>query len=670
MQRDRSSFRIVLIALFGLDFGIYSLQSFLEQYGFCVTVIEFNHLTIPLEYMVNDYFTAPPIKHDLYPEKDLRNVCDLLDRIKPDIVGISVSSVGFQTARWMTRRLKAAFGFPIIWGGIHAILSPEDCIEETDLVCVGEGEYPMFEIAEALRSHQPIDRIANMWIRNERGIQKNPFRPLIDDLDTLPLPNRLPGENKYFIDRGHVVQNPILNAGYMTNAYPMMTSRGCMYACSFCSNSVIKKRYTGLGMYLRRRSVDNVLQELRRAVEKTAVTSVRFWDDVFTYDEEWIDAFSKRYANEVGRPFICYAHPKRTKPSVLEKLSDCGLIMIYVGIQSGSSRTNTTFFQRHQSNLEIEEFARYARSLQITPNYDVIVDNIYESDEDEIETVTLLQRLAQPYKVLFFSLCHFPKTPLTMQSLNEKRITEEQLEHRTAKAVNNFFLVLSLSTDKRALFWNCIKAMSVNQHFSRSWITWCIKQKIFRSNPILLRYSAKIWLLLFKRSRRMKQKEWLLPTLVEDAYLNEYIIWKGNTRIHAHNNGRYFCHPVPGDQATAEVRLAVQYNPSPNNINTFEGIVVELISIKETILRNRSVWIIKKKIQVTDVEEMRISFTEDRTRCFIEHAGTNELQQIRKAAWSVQGKHLFICKIKMLQRGRIIPFKINTSLKTQTLITL
>ena len=178
---DKEEFSIVLISLFGLDFGIYALDSFIKSKGYSPYIIEFNHLKMPVELVINDYFTMPIFEHDLFPEKDLHLLLELLADVRPQVIGISVSSVCFRTASWITRRIKKHFSIPVVWGGIHAIISPEDCIREADVVCTGEGEDAFYDIVERIRNKEPLSGIKNTWIRSGNRIERNPMHELLHD---------------------------------------------------------------------------------------------------------------------------------------------------------------------------------------------------------------------------------------------------------------------------------------------------------------------------------------------------------------------------------------------------------------------------------------------------------------------------------------------------------
>lgn len=648
----RKNFKVVLISLFGFDIGAYAVSAFMKTKGYEVYNIDFCRLKIPLEFMLNDYFTPAPMSHDHFPEQDLRLLLGLLKRINPGLIGLSVSSVCFRTAAWVTRSIKAAFEAPVVWGGVHAIIAPEECICHADIVCKGEGELAFYETAERVRRKQPLAGIHNMVIRTQEGLEDNPMDSLIHDLDSLPAADRLDGKRIFFIDKGVVVQNPASTAGYVLYGYPIMTTRGCRYKCSFCCNSIISEKYKGLGPYLRRRSVDHVIGELRLAVQQRAVSFVRFWDDVFTYDEEWIDDFCTRYAAEVGKPFICYAHPKHTKPEVLEKLSRTGLTMVYIGIQSGSLMTNKELFKRNQSNKDVIGFTEKAQSLSITPNYDIIFDNFFERPEDEHNTAEMLLSLPRPYKVLLFSLCLFPKTPLTNRAIREGRAGENDLEQHTSKAINNFFLCIQRSGDGRFLFWNCIKAMAVNKYFPKSFIRFCMRAEFFKKYPSLLFRLCRAWLFLFKRPGKKKPADWLMPAVNRDSFLDDYIIWEGSRGLHRKANDSCILFPCGSG------RFCLRLNYKDKRRMEFEGLQLELCRLKSDSLSEKNIWRLIYPMSFDSGRDIMLELRYPEIHCCIE--GEKLKFSLHKRSGSrLSGNTPYFLKAGILKRGNIIVSRLN-----------
>jgi radical SAM superfamily enzyme YgiQ (UPF0313 family) len=491
---------VALISLFGLDFGVRSISSYLKARGHRVSLISFGIKGYPLGLVSGDHFSSRPLPRGVCDERDLHLLISKLGELSPAVVGVSLTATTFRTAREVTKAVRERLGLKVVWGGVHAIVRPEECVRWADMVCVGEGEEPMLRLAETLAAGGRPSGIPGLWIKDGDGIEKNPMPPLISDLDSLPFPDFADRGDKFLIDGGRLAPETHIASAYEINSYPVMTSRGCMYACSFCSNSVLRRRYEGKGNYLRRRGVGGVIRELRYAAERRQFDRVRFWDDIFTFDAAWIDEFCARYPREIGKRFTCYTHPLRTDRDILRKLRDAGLGVVDLGIQSGSEETSRALFSRaNQSNPALLDFARFADGLGLTARYDVISDNPYESDRDEETTAELLLRLPRPYQIQLYSLCWFPGTPLTDKAVADGTIKEEDQEQYTSKALNHFHMHIPFSRDARARFWNCVKAMAVSVLFPPAAVRACMRSGFLRKYPAVLYSAARLWVRLFSR---------------------------------------------------------------------------------------------------------------------------------------------------------------------------
>jgi len=487
--------KVALISLLDIDLGIRYISSYLNSKGYSTYVISFGQWRMTQEILCGNYLLTGLLRHRAYPDKDAQLLINLISELRPDLIGISVPSTSFITASILTQKIKERLNIPIVWGGIHPTLCPEDCIQHADIVCVGEGEYPMHELTQKLENNERITAIKNLWIKHRDGsIEKNEVRDLILNLDSLPYPDFVNFGNKFLIDRGKIIPDPIIVYSYIKNGYPITSSRGCPFNCSFCCNGVLKVIYKDKGPYLRRRTPENVIDELVYVRKNREVTEIRFCDDNFTYDREWIERFCQLYIKKVSAPFTCNTHPKYTDKKIIQMLARAGLRQLALGIQSGSESFCRERFKREQSNEEIIEFANVLKRLGIVPRYNVIVDNPYESDADTDATAELLLRLSKPYIATVFSLCYLPKTELTNQALRDKLITEEDIEGKDNKALNNSYMFIDLAKDKKRFFWDIIVAMAVSDFFSRRLIRRCKHSRFFRYHPRFLLSLVRLYL--------------------------------------------------------------------------------------------------------------------------------------------------------------------------------
>ena len=338
-----------------------------------------------------------------------------------DLVGISVMSIFFNYGIQITQALKSALNIPVLWGGIHPTVRPEECLAHADMVCLGEGEETLVELATKMANKKVYHDIPGLWIKENGRIIKNPMRPLIRNLDTIPLPDN-DFENKYLLSDGHIHAM----TGRGKKAYKTMPTRGCLFECTYCCNSAFKRLYPDEN-HIRKRSLDNVLKEL---IEVKNAESIKFVDDhFFSYTVEEIEAFSKEYRNTINLPLkVLGVSPTTFNKKKLALLVKAGLTHFRIGIQSGSGKTKK-LFKRRYSNKHIINIAHIVHEFKLKKvTYDIITDNPWENDEDVIETLMLLSRLPVPYNLGLFSLRLYPGTALYEMAENYGIDTEELTE--------------------------------------------------------------------------------------------------------------------------------------------------------------------------------------------------------------------------------------------------
>jgi len=358
-----------------------------------------------------------------------------------DMVAVSLMTNLFSRAVQLTSYLKERLSVPIVWGGIHPTIRPEECIRHADIVVVGEGEETMLELAQRIAGGEPYDDVKNLCVKTEGGIRKNPVRRLIRDLDSIPPPDFDnpeyfvfdPDVRKFVVPDLKVLKRlhgkgPLHTRGELN--YQTITTRGCPFNCAFCGNSALTKLYGRKG-YLRRRSVDSVISELvavRRRYD--FINRICFFDDSFlagtTKD---IQQFASEYKDKVALPLFCLASPSNITPEKLEMLVDAGLSALQVGIQTGSARVNA-LYNRTVKNEEVLRAAELIHTYagRLHPLYDVIVDNPYETVRDGIDTVNLLMHLKRPFTIQIFSLTLFPGTELYERASRDGLIRDEAKE--------------------------------------------------------------------------------------------------------------------------------------------------------------------------------------------------------------------------------------------------
>lgn len=316
----------------------------------------------------------------------------------PDLIAVSFLTNQFIAVKDFVVNLKKELNAPVIAGGFHATSLPEELIKEdwVDIVCVGDGEEALEELAHKLSAKESINNIKNLWVKAHDGtVFKNPVRPLIKNLDSLPIPDK----------------SIFNNYGIINKRLMVMTSRGCPYQCSYCINSYRNKIYEN-EKYLRRKSVPATIDELLYYKRLYKPSFIQFYDDIFSYDVKWLDDFSKEYPAKVGLPFECYVTPTRANEEIIKLLKESGCASVIMGVQSGRENVRSAMLNRHYSNEKVIEAAELIKKYKIK----LITEYIFGFPNDDynsmIAAFELNDRLKADYTGSFI-FYPFPQTGLT-----------------------------------------------------------------------------------------------------------------------------------------------------------------------------------------------------------------------------------------------------------------
>jgi len=501
--------KVVLISLYNRDmaFGVRSLSSVLNRSGHHCDIIFFKQMTTGsdpsqcLEINPNSNFYTP------YTDVEIDLLINKIKEISPQLIGLSVISSFFNLAGVITGKIKKEMGVPVIWGGIHPTISPEESINSADIICVGEGEGAVLDLADAIHEGKDFTHIKNLWLTKTTGeIFRNELRPVITELDALGFPDN-DSSQKFYIDFDQCRDIPFEADEHFGDTYNLMTSRGCPYNCTYCCNQILNKIYHGKGPRIRRRSPQSIIDEILHMLKLNYKFSyIHFWDDVFTFDKEWINEFSRLYAQKIALPFTCYAHPEYTDNEILKKLKSAGLFSVNLGIQTGSEATSLELYKRQTNRQKIIEAASSLKDLGIFPWYDLIVDNPYENENDYRSTLELMLSLPQPFEANLHSLCFFPGTQLTEKALADGLISQSEVEGKNTKAVDHFRMSLDKTRSTSALFWIILLGMTKHQFFPRWLIAWISRNRMLHRYPGILRLFV-VTILKIKKREMMRRVE-------------------------------------------------------------------------------------------------------------------------------------------------------------------
>jgi len=310
---------------------------------------------------------------------------EILAERNPDVVGVTMMSVDYNPARQAVAIAKEVKPEIVtIIGGPHVTISLEDSlrIPHVDYLVTGEGEVTFPRLLQLIEeSDAPPHRVL-------RGVTPN--------LDAIPFADR-----DLFLDEwrkwGYDIDSP--EVPFVEELPPpfatIIAGRGCIYNCAFCKPG---EDYL-FGKRTRRRSVDNVIQELHMLVDKYHLASFMFHDDCLTEDREWVMEFTEKYITEgFGLPFFCQTRADIVvkHEDMVARMAEAGLRGYFVGFESGNDRI-LKFIRKGTTAEQNYQAARICRKYGIAVWANYMLGLPTETKEEVLDTVRLLKDIDPDY---------------------------------------------------------------------------------------------------------------------------------------------------------------------------------------------------------------------------------------------------------------------------------
>jgi radical SAM superfamily enzyme YgiQ (UPF0313 family) len=318
-----------------------------------------------------------------------------------DLVCISTLTSTAIRAYSIGQRLKAK-GIMVIMGGAHPTFMPGEAMQYSDFVVRGEGDFALPELMSYLDSGAPaLETIQGLSYRNKSGkCIHNPDRQLLkeEELDSLPVPDF-----------------SLVHNWTPSHLYSVSTSRGCPFACRFCSVIHI------FGRQYRFKSTVSVLKELKHI--RSVSNGTRFFvDDNFTA--------SRKRTKELLRLMISekltskWTAQVRTDaavdPELLSLLADAGCHTVYIGFESINPRT----LEQYNKKQTVEDIVRSIRALR---DHGIHIHGMFVigADTDDVDVIQRTVDFAVHNgidTIQFMVLTPLPGTPLFKEMKENGRL--------------------------------------------------------------------------------------------------------------------------------------------------------------------------------------------------------------------------------------------------------
>ncbi|MCA9447930.1 MAG: B12-binding domain-containing radical SAM protein [Candidatus Omnitrophica bacterium] len=351
-----------------------------------------------------------------------------------DLVGVTLMSNFWDNSVAITRAIKEKLGIPVVWGGIHPTIRPEECLEHADYVAVGEAEVSFVGLLENLGNGKPLPGI------RQKGVDEVLRAAPPEDLNLIPLPD-FDLENHFVLENNDLIpMTPEILRDRTDGIYLTIPSRGCPFDCTYCCNVFLNQEFPE-NRSVRRKTMPNLVTEVETILNRVGVfDKVKFDDDAFFFlSIEEMKIFAEEYKRRIHLPLsITGVTPSTVRRDKIETLVDAGLIEIRMGIDAAAKEMRMEY-KRPQTERKVINSATLLAEFgdRLTPYYDLIIDNPWESEESEAETLRFMARLPKPYELILYSLTFYPGTDVYDQALEEGLI-EDDVEDVYRKYYHNF----------------------------------------------------------------------------------------------------------------------------------------------------------------------------------------------------------------------------------------
>jgi anaerobic magnesium-protoporphyrin IX monomethyl ester cyclase len=336
----------------------------------------------------------------------------------PDLIGITANTIQIKSAWRDAAVVKSVADIPVVLGGPHPTVLPAESAErpEVDIVVRGEGEVTWEELCQWRKvdgewqaAISGLESVQGISYQTPDGqVHHNPDRPVIEDLDSLPLP----AYHLFKINRYTNLQPTVDHIE--GPSYPILTSRGCPYRCTYCSQ-IGPRRW-------RMRSPENVVAEWRWLVRDLGAAEVGVLDDSFNINRQRVldicDLLIKEELTHVPWIMINGIRANLVDQELLGHMKQAGCIRSAFGVESGNQEILDSAISKQLTLEQVRAAFKAAKEVGMETIGFFMIGLPGETEETMDETIRFAIEL-DPVVANFSMATPFPGTEMS-RTVQEK----------------------------------------------------------------------------------------------------------------------------------------------------------------------------------------------------------------------------------------------------------
>ncbi|MFH1641374.1 MAG: radical SAM protein [Nanoarchaeota archaeon] len=338
---------------------------------------------------------------------------NLYNNFKPDLIMVSAVSDCYELALDLIKNVNV----PVIFGGIHATIMPDEIIsnEKVTHLFRGECEEVLSNLVESILSNKNLNDFQGLWFKENGKIIKNDGVIIVNDLNKLPIPDWTIFDERHYY-------KPFKGKVYRIGHFEL--SRGCPYSCTYCINHTLQK-IVGYKKHYREKTVDRALEEVKILTKKHNIQIVKFWDENFLGFKKDSKNFLVRYSKEVGLPFMIQTRPEWITEEYAKLLKEAGCVNLSMGIESGNDYIRRNMLKRFVKNEDIIKGFQLCKKHGLRAMAFVLLGLPEETRKEVFDTVELL-KACEPSTTSIFLVYPYKGTEIREWFIKHKWLDENE----------------------------------------------------------------------------------------------------------------------------------------------------------------------------------------------------------------------------------------------------